>query len=181
MKKENHPFILLGKDGIEDSSPEKLAYSSSLQYGFGLFETLRIKNGEIIFWHDHFWRMYNSTKYLGLPFYWNSSQLLEYVKNELIKDYDDGLLRLYLFLSPLYGYKNINNVESKMLCSLLLNKLEPVHNAKLYISNVCRYSKDELTRHKLTQRAHLILVTRQYQQKGAVEGLLLNENFFITE
>ncbi len=181
MKESTYPFILIGKNGLEEATAEKLAYSSSLQYGFGLFETLRIKDGEILFWHDHYWRMYNSTKYLGLPFYWNSYQLLSLIKKELVKNHSEGLLRLYLFLAPLYGYRNITGVESKMLCNLLLDKIESPKNPKLYISNVYRYSKDSLIKHKLTQRAHLILVTKQYQEQGGVEGLLLNENFHISE
>lgn len=176
-----HPFILIGKNGIEEISPEKIVYSSSLQYGFGIFETLKVSNGELLFWHDHFWRMYNTAKTINLPFYWNSYELLKQVKENFITFYPEGILRLYLFLSPLYGYKNINNVESKILCSLLTEKSIPPSSAKLYISDIRRYSRDYLVKHKLTQRAHLILVCKMYQEAGAYEGLLLNENNHITE
>jgi branched-subunit amino acid aminotransferase/4-amino-4-deoxychorismate lyase/protein-tyrosine-phosphatase len=125
--------------------------------------------------------MYNSTKSINIPFYWTSDKLLKLIRKNLLKNYKEGLLRLYLFLSPLYGYKNLNSVESKILCSLLTEKTSAVHNAKLYISDIFRYSKDYLVKHKLTQRAHLILATKLYQQKGAHESLLLNENGYITE
>ncbi len=176
-----HPFILIGKDGVEEITCEKIVYSSSLQYGFGLFETLKIFDNEVLFWHDHYWRMYNSVKHISIPFYWNSLDLLQSIKKSLLSRYSEGTLRLYLFLSPLYGYKNLNSVESKMLCSLLTDKVAPPTNAKLFISNVFRYSSDYLVKHKMTQRAHLILVSKAYQEKGAYEGLLLNENNHITE
>lgn len=176
-----HPFVLLGRDGIEEVTGEKLAYSSSLQYGFGLFETIKIFSGNLFFWHDHYWRMYNSVKSINIPFYWSSYDLWRNIKKSLLGKYSEGMLRLYLFLSPLYGYKNLNSVESKMLCSLLTDKIVFPSLARLYISDVVRYSKDYLVKHKMTQRAHLILVSKMYQKAGAYEGLLLNENGHITE
>jgi branched-subunit amino acid aminotransferase/4-amino-4-deoxychorismate lyase/protein-tyrosine-phosphatase len=182
MVKKLNPFILIGKNGVEEIDAENLVYSSSMQYGFGLFETLKInENGEIVFWHDHYWRMYNSAKFFGLPFYWHSADLLKLIKKNLVGNYTDCLLRIYLFLSPLYGYKNINTVESKMVCSLLTEKSPIMKRALLHISNMRRFSTDFATKHKLTQRAHLILVTKEYKKLGADEGLLLNENGYITE
>ena len=65
---------------------EKAAISINnrgLQYGDAVFETLRISNGKILFWEDHYFRLMASMRILRMEIPMSFS--MEFLEKEVIK------------------------------------------------------------------------------------------------
>ncbi len=63
---------------------EVISFSNrGLQYGDALFETLRISNGKILFWEDHYFRLMASMRILRMEIPMHFS--MEFLESEVIK------------------------------------------------------------------------------------------------
>ncbi len=69
---------------ILNSSEEVISFNNrGLQYGDALFETLRISNGKILFWEDHYFRLMASMRILRMEIPMNFS--MEFLEKEILK------------------------------------------------------------------------------------------------
>ena len=67
-----------------NSNEEVVSFENrGLQYGDALFETLRISNGKILFWEDHYFRLMASMRILRMDIPMNFS--MEFLESEIFK------------------------------------------------------------------------------------------------
>lgn len=70
-------------------SEEVISFNNrGLQYGDALFETLRISNGKILFWEDHYFRLMASMRILRMEIPMSFS--MEFIESEVLKTLEDS-------------------------------------------------------------------------------------------
>ncbi len=70
-------------------SEEVVSFNNrGLQYGDALFETLRISNGKILFWEDHYFRLMASMRILRMEIPMSFS--MEFLESEVLKTLGDS-------------------------------------------------------------------------------------------
>jgi len=145
--------------------------SSSLNFGVGLFETMRVTEGQIEFLEDHIERLFDSTHALNIE--WTLSkeevrdQVIQYVKTE---DLSNCALKIVI------------NEPSLVIMSHRANTYDAnKYNAgfKLSISEVSRHSSNPIWRHKTTNYWTNKLV-RNYLETNE-EAIFLNESGALME
>jgi len=63
---------------LKDTNPHILPSSEGFLYGYGIFETIKLYQGKIFFFTEHFARMKDGCKTLGLQLNWNPDEILNY-------------------------------------------------------------------------------------------------------
>src|SRR3989339_2157727 len=79
-------------------------------YGYGLFETLLLLNGEPIFFEEHFERMKNGAKTLLIPFN-IQSHLIKNEIEKLVKKNNITKAKLNLYLTPKVNPNDIRKFD----------------------------------------------------------------------
>lgn len=145
--------------------------SSSLNFGVGLFETMRVARGQIEFLEDHIERLFNSVDALNIE--WTLSkeevrcQVMSYVKKE-------GLLDS--------AVKIVINDPSHVIMSHRPNTYDAHRykvGFKLSISEVSRHSSNPIWRHKTTNYWTNKLVGDYLETNE--EAIFLNESGALME
>lgn len=106
-------YINLDGKIIRSDKPVLSAQSRAARYGDGLFETLRVWNGQPVLWQLHTDRLYRGMKALGfeLPGYFTSAYLLEQIRSTLLANKINAWARVRLMVyrseGGLYDPKNM--------------------------------------------------------------------------
>jgi len=98
-----------------------------LNYGDALFETLRISEGKILFWEDHYFRLMASMRILRMEIPMSFS--MEYLENEILKtaealDNPSNNFRVKIFINRKEGGKytpNTNDIDYFIVSEILEN------------------------------------------------------------
>ena len=144
-------------------------------YGFGVYENIRIINGQAFFLKDHLKRLIESAKIIGifhqfeLSFIENS--VLKLVKNNKIKIYN---LKIFLIGS-----------STKEKASLYISCLNPLFpDKKLYRDGAefITYNYERIFPHAKTfNMLQSYIAFSKAKESGSYDALLINHNGFITE
>lgn len=144
-------------------------------YGFGVYESLRVVNGAVIFIEDHIERLIKSASVIGLSHNFDE----RFIKNsiqELIKDYKTETFNLKIILI------GASTKEKAILNILCLNPLFP--DRKLYRDGAefITYKYERAFPHaKTLNMLQSYLAYKKAKELGAYDALLINHNDFILE
>lgn len=146
--------------------------SKTLNYGMGVFETIRVKNNRLEYLEAHLERLSQSIENLDLAYNISQekleTQLINYCSDHCIKD---GVVKLL-----------IADTEPEETISHRVNQYSASHYREgfsLSISDIKRHSSNPLWQHKTTNYWLNIMVKKM---AGASEEILfLNEEGHITE
>lgn len=146
----------------------------ALLFGYGIFETILIKNSWPIFWEEHLERLEKSCNELGLYMKYNRETLLDGALSLIkINEIVDGILRL-----TLTGYPNV----------IMTVKAGVPYDANLYntgvsvtISDKNCYSNYWLSHHKTASYMEKLLIRKEAKKFGFLEAILINEKGNLAE
>jgi len=147
--------------------------SEGIQYGFGLFETLRVHKGRVQNIRGHHKRLAASLASLGMASLTYDQMVL--LLEDYIKDCDHGVVKLL-------GLKNKDQVDWT-----LTSRVNPYgpdlykRGYRVVRSTYPRHSKNPLVYHKTTNYLANILEKEDINKQGLDEAIHLNEGDFLTE
>jgi len=145
------------------------------QYGFGVYESIRVAGGTPRFLDDHLARLQESARAIGLEHSFSNSSIYGIVR-ELIEKNEVETCNLKLLL---IGGKTKEDASLYILC---LNPIFP--DKKFYRDGVhcVTYEYERLFPHaKTLNMLGSYLAYRKAKHAGAYDALLINRNEYITE
>lgn len=104
------------------------------KYGDALFETLKVVNGKIFFWEDHYFRLMASMRIMRMDI--PMSFTMEFLENEILKtikanDLLSSSARVRLNIDRGEGGKYLPSENSKVTCSIITEAFdEPFYTVK---------------------------------------------------
>lgn len=144
-------------------------------YGFGVYENIRISNGQVFFLKDHIERLIKSAKIIKISHQFNISfvenSVLDLVNNTKIKTYNLKIL--------LIGGLTKEKASSYIFC---LNPLFP--DKKLYRDGAkfITYNHERPFPHaKTLNMLQSYIAYKKAKESGAYDALLINHDGFILE
>ncbi|MCH6255261.1 aminotransferase class IV [Puniceicoccaceae bacterium K14] len=147
--------------------------AEGLNYGLGVFETVKIVEEKPCFLTEHFDRIYKSAQALGLEFSVAISDLEKQIQGLCtVNGLSEGAVKVLCFES--LGKSNVLVCER----SVTVTSHEPL---LLSVSNAVRSSTSLTVNHKTLNYAENIVAMRNAQSHGFDDCIFLNENGFITE
>ncbi len=166
-----------------------LAQNRAFQYGDGVFETLRVLGGKIVFWEDHYFRLMASMRILRMEIPMDFSP--EFLEEEILKTIEaqdnphtNFRVKLVVCRKP-GGYYLPQNLEVDYLITLT----ELDH--PFYLANNLDYRVELFKDHyitsgllsslKSTNKIINILASIYAQENDYQNCLLLNENKMVVE
>jgi len=159
-----------------------------LQYGDGLFETMRWQNGAVQFWDDHYARLQKGCQQLGIPC--PDKELLD---SELRKLIDNARAlaepRVIKFIltrgSGGRGYKNPDDVKPTRIFSLHPFPDYPEKNysqgVRLRLCETRLAKNPALAGIKHLNRLEQVLARNEWQTDEFAEGLMLDQDEHVIE
>jgi branched-chain amino acid aminotransferase len=155
----------------------------SFLYGDGLFETIRITNGQPFLWREHLERLQSSSDFLKIPLPYSADEIELATRHLLVQnDTPEGVVRIHLSRGPSErGY----SLPAQTKPTLVITTHKSIRNEhpglKLITSTIRVLAGDPLTQHKTANRLPSILARQQADVAGADEALILNNHKQITE
>ncbi|QXM07180.1 aminotransferase class IV [Crassaminicella indica] len=153
-----------------------LPFDEGFQYGYGLFETLKVHNGKIYFIDEHINRLENGCKELNIKLHYDL---------KLIKAYTYQLIH---FNNLLFGVVKIIYAKNKTGYDLLITTRENTYSKESYKKGFMvsfaaakknPYSK--LTYIKSNNYLENILAKKEALKNGYDEAIFLNTDEFLSE
>ncbi|MCX8019724.1 MAG: branched-chain amino acid transaminase [Chitinophagaceae bacterium] len=184
----NETIVYLNGEFIKASEAKVDLYCQTLHYGYGVFEGIRsykTSNGStrIFKAKEHFERMKNSARLLGMPYPWHTEQLIQ-VTYELLKrnQLQDAYIRPLVY-APANMVLGLNE-ESFLVIEVW--PMKPYLGEKLLrigISSYCRpHPKSIHPEAKACGHyVNSILASAEMKSKGYDEALMLDVNGYIAE
>lgn len=147
----------------------KARFLTELRPEFGLFETMRVENGQVAYWSQHFARLSHSAGALNIPFD------AETVKNKLV-----GILSQ---LSKQQTYRLKLKLTADGAVEIEYAPLLPLNDGlqKIVLSPDVLPRHDVIRRHKTTHRLRFDQAWQSAISQGAFDALLFNEDGFLLE
>lgn len=155
----------------------------SFLYGDGLFETIRITNGQPFLWNEHLERLQRGAAFLKIPFSISPKEIEQAARHLLSQnDMPEGMLRIHLSRGPGergYGIKSANTPTLVITTHQSLHSKHP--GLKLITSTIRVAANDPLTQHKTANRLANILARNEADDAGADEAIILNNEGHVAE
>lgn len=149
--------------------------SEGLQYGYGVFETILVKNNTLIYFSDHYKRLKESLKYLEIHFDKTENELRDMAKKFIGDNNKKSVLKISC-------HKNSDEVE------IVFSKRDFPYSENVYnkgydlvISNNKRHSLNPIYKIKSTNFINNYLEMKTIKKDGFNEAIHLNEKDNITE
>jgi 4-amino-4-deoxychorismate lyase len=155
-----------------------------LQYGDGLFETIAIKDGQLLLWSAHMKRLNEGCKALNLPVIDEEIWLAD-IRSLNLKD-SRGVIKLILTRGQGgRGYQYINSPEVTRIVS---NHNWPEYpdsytskGVKSFFCNTRVSINSTLSGIKHLNRLDNVLARNEWQSADIAEGIMLNDNDHVIE
>lgn len=155
----------------------------AMYYGDGLFETLRVFEGQMPFWDLHWDRFSNGLAVLGFetPSFWTS----DYFKSEVARTSPrNARVRLTVWRAPGGFYLPTDNtpqflISTEPLQSGVFEWLEP--GLEVCLSETVRLPIDSLSGIKSLNGARYVAAAREARAKGKDDALILNSHGHVCE
>jgi aminodeoxychorismate lyase len=148
----------------------------SFLYGDGLFETIRITNGQPFLWREHLERLRRSAAFLKIPWSTADAQIEEAARHLLSQnDTPEGFVRIHLSRGPgERGYAFPRNPKPSLVITTHRSQHVEHPGLKLITSTIRVLAGDPLSQHKTANRLPNILARHEAESAGADEALLMN-------
>jgi branched-chain amino acid aminotransferase len=168
-------------DGFLSGKGDKIFDSSNrvLKYGDGIFETIKLANGNLMFWEDHFNRLNKSAEYLGLEtagkdsVFWKKEVDKIVVKNY----YENARIRIVAFRDSPGLYTPMGNRLSFFIEGTRFDK--PMYSftsqgIKLGIFSGDQKAMSPLNNFKTTSALLFVLAGRYKKNRNLDDVIILN-------
>ncbi|MGZ5544197.1 MAG: aminotransferase class IV [Limisphaerales bacterium] len=168
---------------LSDATPALPVNDRSFLYGDGLFETIRITNGQPFLWGEHMDRLERGAAFLKIPPPFSRAEI-EFAVRHLLSQNDvpEGFVRIQLSRGPSErGYAFPKELNPILVISTHSSLHAENFGLKLITSRIRILADDPLTQHKTANRLPNILARREADDAGADEALILNNRSEIAE
>jgi branched-chain amino acid aminotransferase len=153
----------------------------SFQYGDGLFETIRLSNGKVMFLKDHFERLQRGTQYfkLQLPEYFSE----DFLKQQILDTAEsndislNGRIKLTIFRNGEGKYEPLTNEANWLITASPLYRPDYQWNEEglhLGIFDKAKKPCDEISNYKTTSSLLYVLAAVYKKESGFDESIILN-------
>ncbi len=151
-----------------------------LMYGEGVFETFRYKGKLPKYIDEHYKRLINGAKVLGIPPI-DKEDYINHINNTILKYENEDLYIKTILIGSGNSYFASKPQKSHLL--VIAKKYTPLENKEvvLTVAPFKRHSTDPLVKIKSTNFERNVLAKRYAEQKGCFDAIFLNENDEITE
>jgi branched-chain amino acid aminotransferase len=148
----------------------------SFLYGDGLFETIRITNGQPFLWREHVERLQRGADFLKIPIPLAPDALEQAARHLLAQnDTPEGFVRIHLSRgSSERGYAIPATPNPIVVITTHRSLHTQKSGLKLITSSIRILSNDPLAQHKTANRLPNILARQQAEGTGAEEALIIN-------
>jgi len=181
-----YPWCWLQGEIVETSSASVSVMDRGFLYGDGLFETIRIHQGKLFQWDQHWDRLQIGCDALTMPVLPNKSEWMEHLQTLLKRNQiEQGLARIHISRGPgPRGYAPSNSAAPTRLITLhrapTLPEDEPV-SWNLRTSGFRTPSFSAIPKWKTGNKLFQIMVKKEAVDAGFDDGIVLNEKNHLTE
>jgi aminodeoxychorismate lyase len=168
---------------IPSDRPALPVNDRSFMYGDGLFETIRITNGQPFLWHEHLDRLRRGAEFLKIPIPAAFTEIEEATRHLLAQnDTPEGMVRIHLSRGA--GERGYGLPKTPQP-TLVITTHKALHAAprglNVITSTIRVLADDALAHYKTANRLPNILARLQADDAGGDEALLLNNRGEIAE
>ena len=149
--------------------------SDGAMYGYGLFETIKVKNKKPIFLQSHLDRLRTGLNKLGIISLYSDKKIKEFVKKLINKNLFDGALKIVI-------------IKKKNISDLIILMQKSKYNYQMYkkgfnvkVSDVLRNSTSKLVKFKTINYLENIFELKNAKKDGFNEVIFFNEKGFLAE
>lgn len=178
-------WVFLGGTFVSRDQACVSAFDRGFLYGDGLFETMRLHQGQAPFWSRHLERLLRSAAFLRMRFPSDPGVLRDSATKlwELNESPAHAILRIQLSRGPgERGYSPVNALEPLLVMTLHpAPALRPASPARLQSCPWPVCAEDPTLQHKTCSKMFQILARSHAEQHAADDSLLSNHRFEITE
>lgn len=170
-------YVYLNGKFLPEKEAKISVFSGGVLYGQGLFETMRVRRGQVFRLEEHLQRLKNGAKVLGLKVpkdLGNSKEIIQ----QLVKlnALSDAYLRLMLLSDEKKGSNLI------FICRDINSYLKKKNSWTCVIVKSVRQNEfSPLSKLKTLNYLPLLLARKEAESRGADEGILLNTKGEICE
>jgi aminodeoxychorismate lyase len=178
-------FVLAYVNGqyLPDNSAALTVHDRSFLYGDGLFETIRIANGQPFFWSEHLDRLERGAAFFKIPLPISRNEI-EHAARHLLSQNDlpEGFLRIHLSRGEGERGYSFPKEPRPTLVIATHKSLHAEHpGVKVVTSNIRVLADDPLTQYKTANRLPNIMARQAATEAGADEALILNNRSEVAE
>lgn len=176
-------------NGNLESQEHIFSSNRAFKYADAIFETIKVVNGTILFWEDHYFRLMSSMRIVRMEIPMEFT--MEFLEEEILKliEADDLLkattrIRMTVFRDALGLYTPEHNAVSYFIEVAKLNSSEYVHIADQYIVDLFKdhYVAPQLLSTLKTTNRVLNVVAGIFAKENDLDNcLLLNSNKQVVE
>ena len=181
-----YPWCRLQGEMVKTSSASVSVMDRGFLYGDGLFETIRVDQGRLFQWDQHWDRLKNGCDALNIPLDMAKDDWADQLRMLLHKnETKQGLARIHISRGPgPRGYAPSSSASPTRLITLhqapSLPPDEPV-SWKLHISGFRTPSFSAIPKWKTGNKLFQVLVKKEALDAGFDDGIVLNEKNNLTE
>lgn len=168
---------------IPEDSPALTVRDRSFMYGDGLFETIRIINGQPFLWNEHLDRLDAGAAFLRIKLPFTRNEIENGVRHLMSQNVViDGVVRIHVSRGAGQRGYSPKGADTPTLIITAQPATQPLPNKIRLITSSARvFSGDPLTRHKTASRLPNILAKIEADEAGVDDALIRNESAEITE
>jgi branched-chain amino acid aminotransferase len=151
-------------------------------YGDGLFETLRVRNGQPVWWDRHLERLEQGAQHLKIPLPWLGSALCGFAHQLIDRNaMPESVLRVTLSRGS--GSRGFSSKDANSpTVAMTLHSVPPTPKTlRLTTSSIRIPVNDPMMQFKTSNKLASIMARAEAEEQGADEALLLNTDNYIAE
>ena len=174
--------VIFNKTIISDTTPVICHNDRGFLFGDGLFETIKVEKGSLLFFYEHYSRLSKSAEKLGIPFNTSILELKIQCKQLLeINNLRKAAIRVTLTRGNTpRGIQILYLVSSNLLITAVPYIELNIHSTA-WITDIRRNEYSLLPQLKTLNFLESILSRQQAKEKGYAEGIMLNTKGAVTE
>ncbi|MFB0515947.1 MAG: aminotransferase class IV [Candidatus Neomarinimicrobiota bacterium] len=181
--KQHDPIVYANGEWVRQSKATVPFMDSGFWYGDGLFETLRLANGNIFRWHKHLARMREGMKILRIDFPMPDDEVVALMRELGVRNgLSDTLLRLMCTRGTLAGAPWDHSGASNLYLGIRYAQPEPAFPVKIKFVKEADYPLGRMVP-AIKSMTYLpnMLATRDAIAEGAFEPVFVNRDGLVTE
>lgn len=163
-------YVFLNGQIVKNEDAKISINDLSYQFGYGLFETIKCLDGNLLFFQNHYKRLIRSAKELGMELPIKETEIKDWIIDTL-KTNKLSTARVKLIIS-----KRIEESGEKFNVLIIPFTVDILPVAYTLISKKFSWSQDSITyRHKTTSRADHHFFYTQAISEGFNDAVFINE------
>ena len=176
-------IVLLNGQFVPEEQARISVFDRGFLYGDSLFEAVRVAQGRLFRWREHWERFDRGTQLLKIPPVYSSKQLAQFA-DDLIRrnDATKAVLRIQLSRgSGARGYSPKSSHSPTLLMSVHPTQDTSPAKWKVIASSFRTNPHDQLSRVKTGNKLPQVLAKAEGDERGADEALLLSPDGLVAE